>query len=86
MGVPGKVGHNGRAIRPGFEDSRDARERDPADPNKGDVADFLLPFRYARQALRREGHGFQGSSDRLAQARYNPGLHRARGKARLRHA
>ena len=59
IGVPGNVGDDRRAIRSGLKHSRDPRERDPPDRNEGYLADFLLPFRDARQALRREGHGFQ---------------------------
>ena len=59
IGIARDVGHNRRAIRPCLQHSRDAIECDPADPNKRCLADFLLPLSDARQALRREGHGFQ---------------------------
>jgi hypothetical protein len=59
IGVPRNVGDYRRAVRSGLKHIRDPRERDPADADKRYVADFLLPFRYARQTLRREGHGFQ---------------------------
>lgn len=58
IGVPGNVGDDRRAIRSGLKHSRDPGERDPPDRNEGYLTDFLLPFREARQALRREGHGF----------------------------
>jgi hypothetical protein len=59
IGVQRNVGDDGRAVRSGFKDSGDPRERDPADRNEGYLADFHLPFRYAGQALRCESHGFQ---------------------------
>lgn len=59
VGVSRDVGHDGGAVCTCFEHVPDARERYPADPNEGYLADFLLPLREARKTLRRKGHGFQ---------------------------
>ena len=50
---------------PALRHARRALQRDPADADERNVADALLPFPEAREALRREGHLLQyGRIDR----------------------